>query len=125
MSLMDMDDPEGAVREAWRVLEPRSRFCVALVHPLNSGGRFESREPDAAFLVEDYFTPRRYVEDVERDGFRMTFTSQHRSLEGWLRPLEEAGFLLEALREVPDLADPPGDRWRRIPLFAHVRALKP
>ena len=125
MSLMDMDDADGAVREAWRVLEPGGRFCGALVHPLNSSGSFESSEPDAAFVVEDYLTPRRYVDEVEREGLEMTFTSDHRPLEGWLRPLEDVGFLLERIREPPALDEPPGSRWRRLPLFVHFRALKP
>lgn len=125
MTLMDMDDAEGAVREARRVLEPGGRFCLALVHPLNSGGAFESDADDAAFVVQDYFTRRRYVDRIEKDGLEMTFTSDHRSIEGWLRPLEDSGFLIERVREVPALTRPPGHRWRRIPLCLHVRALKP
>jgi SAM-dependent methyltransferase len=123
MSLQDMDDPEGAVGEAWRVLEPGGRFCVALVHPINSAGKFESDEPDAAFVIRDsYFERRRYVDTIEKDTLRMTFTSDHRSLEGWLRPLEEAGFLLERVREIRGTHR---TRWQRIPLFLHVRAVKP
>jgi hypothetical protein len=33
--------------------------------------------------------------------------------------------VVEHLVEVPDDTDPPGDRWQRIPLFLHFRALKP
>ena len=122
MSLQDMDDADGAVREAWRILEPGGRFCIALVHPLNSGGTFEGDEEDAPFVVRDsYFERRRYVDRIEKDGIVMTFTSDHRSLEGWLRPLEEAGFLLESVREIPGTHRA---RWQRIPLFLHVRAVK-
>lgn len=123
MSLQDMDDADGAVREAWRVLEPGGRFCLALVHPINSGGKFETDEEESPFVLsESYFEQRRYVDRIEKDGLEMTFTSDHRSLEGWLRPLEEVGFLLERVREIPgtDRA-----RWQRIPLFLHVRAAKP
>jgi SAM-dependent methyltransferase len=123
MSLQDMDDPEGAVREAWRVLEPGGRFCIALVHPINSAGTFESDEDDAAFVIRDsYFERRRYVDRLEKDGLTMTFTSDHRPLEDWLRPLIELGFLLERVREI---AGPHSPRWQRIPLFLHVRAVKP
>jgi SAM-dependent methyltransferase len=123
MSLQDMDDPEGAVREAWRVLEPGGRFCLALVHPLNSGGKFETDDEDSPFVIrESYFERRRYVDRLERDGLEMTFTSYHRSLEGWLRPLTDAGFLVERVREV---SAPENPRWERIPLFLHVRAVKP
>jgi SAM-dependent methyltransferase len=123
MSLQDMDDPEGAVREAWRVLEPGGRFCLALVHPINSAGKFESDEDDADFVIrESYFERRRYVDRLEKDDLTMTFTSDHRPLEGWLRPLLDTGFLLERVREVPG---PHRPRWERIPLFLHVRALRP
>ena len=123
MSLPDMDDADGAVREAWRVLEPGGRFCVALVHPINSAGRFEGDEEEAPFVIRDsYFERRRYVDRIEKDGLEMTFTSDHRSLEGWLRPFEETGFVFERVREIPGTHRA---RWQRIPLFLHVRALKP
>jgi SAM-dependent methyltransferase len=123
MSLQDMDDPESAVREAWRVLEPGGRFCLALVHPINSAGSFRTREDDAVFTIPaSYMERRRYVDVVERDGLEMTFTSDHRSLEDWLRPVTDSGFLLERLCEVTDRNNP---RWQRVPLFLHVRALKP
>ena len=123
MSLQDMDDADGAVREARRVLEPGGRFCVALVHPINSGGKFETDDEDSPFVIrESYFERRRYVDRLEKDGLEMTFTSDHRSLEGWLRPLEETGFVLERVREI---AGTHRTRWQRIPLFLHVRAVKP
>jgi SAM-dependent methyltransferase len=123
MSLQDMDDADGAMREAWRVLEPGGRFCVALVHPINSAGKFESAEADARFEISDsYRDRRRYVETAEREGLTMTFTSDHRPLEGWLRPVFQAGFVLDAVREVYAPEEP---RWQRIPLFLHVRAVKP
>ena len=43
MSLQDIEDFEGAIGEAARVLEPKGRFCMAIVHPLNSAGLFEER----------------------------------------------------------------------------------
>lgn len=35
--------------------------------------------------------------------------------------LEEAGFMIEAIREVTE--NDPHDRWHRVPLFLHLRAL--
>jgi ubiquinone/menaquinone biosynthesis C-methylase UbiE len=126
LSLHDMDDMDGAVGEAARVLAVGGRLCAATVHPINSGGRFESREPDAPFVMRDsYFATRRYSDVVERDGLQMTFTSIHRSLEAYAAAFEASGLHIERIAEVPDPGDPPGDRWRRIPLFLHLRALKP
>ncbi len=123
MSLMDMDDMAGAVREAARVLEPGGRLCIAVVHPLNSAGRFVEKTDDSPFVLEgSYFERRRYDESLERDGLRMTFHSIHWTLEDYLRALTDARLLIEQLREVTDEKHP---RWRRAPLFLHVRALKP
>jgi SAM-dependent methyltransferase len=126
LSLHDMDDMAGAVGEAARVLARGGRLCAAVVHPINSAGHFESSAPDAAFVIRDsYFAERRYADEVERDGLRMTFTSRHRPLEAYVAALESAGLLVERLVEVPDPTAPPGDRWRRLPLFLHLRAVKP
>jgi ubiquinone/menaquinone biosynthesis C-methylase UbiE len=125
LSLHDMDDMDGAIREAARVLTVGGRLCAAIVHPINSGGRFASDDPDAAFVMRDsYFATRRYRDVVKRDGLRMTFNSIHRPLEAYVAAFESAGLLIERLVEVPDPNYPPGHRWRRIPLFLHLRAVK-
>ena len=125
MTLQDMDDMDGAVREIARVLAADGRACIAVVHPMNSAGYFEARTPDAPFVIRDsYLDGRHYSDRVERDGLVMTFTSVHRSLQALTAPIERAGLLIERLVEVPDPTDPPGDRWQRIPLFLHLRAVK-
>jgi SAM-dependent methyltransferase len=125
MSLHDIDDMDGAIREMARVLAPDGRLCAAIVHPINSAGKFAERTPDAPFLIrESYLEQRRYADTVERDGLQMTFTSVHRPLQAYVDALADAGFVVERLVEVPDSTDPPGDRWQRIPLFLDVRARK-
>ena len=126
MSLQDVDDLDGAIGEAARVLAPGGRLCLAIVHPVNSAGTFEGERGDATrpFVVRgSYFEERRYREDVERDGFRMTFHSMHRTLERFSRALEAHGFLVEAVREVTE--DDPDDTWYRMPMFLHLRAVGP
>jgi len=125
MSLQDVDDLAASVSEIARVLRPDGRACLALVHPMNSAGRFEDRTPGAPFIIRDsYFETRRYSDTVERDGLRMTFSSYHRPLQGYVNAVEDAGLLVERLVEVPDASDPPGDRWSRMPLFIHLRVAK-
>jgi SAM-dependent methyltransferase len=123
MSLQDMDEPGAAVRETARVLERGGRFCFAITHPINLAGRFESKDPSARFVIEgSYLLVRRYDEVVERDGFRIHFAAMHRPLEAYFHLLEEAGFLVEALREP---RHPENPRWARVPLFLHVRVVRP
>jgi SAM-dependent methyltransferase len=127
MSLMNTDDVGAAVREAARVLEPGGRYCVAITHSLNTAGAFESEKPEAPFVIEgSYFEHVTKEVPVERDGLSMTFLDAHRPLEDYFRALEDAGFLVERVREVADsgVAAPPSAlRWRRIPLFLNLRAV--
>jgi SAM-dependent methyltransferase len=129
MSLMDMDDPDSAMAEVGRVLEPGGRFCFCVTHPIQTAGRFEAHRPEASFVIEgSYFDERRIEDTWERDGIRFRFAFVHRPLEAWSRGLEAAGLLVEALREHPFprevWPDEAGERWTRIPLFLHVRAAK-
>jgi ubiquinone/menaquinone biosynthesis C-methylase UbiE len=123
MSLMDMDDMPGAVREIGRVLDAGGRFVAAVVHPINSAGQFVPREgdDDAPFVIESYLDSRRYSDFLERDGFEMTFESIHFTLEDYSRALEDGGFVIEHLEELYDDENP---RWRRVPLFLRWTAVK-
>jgi SAM-dependent methyltransferase len=130
MSLQDMDDLEGAVREASRVLEPGGRFCFAVVHPLVSAGRFSGDDPGSPFVIEgSYLARSRYVDHIIRGGLEMTFVSEHRPVQVYVDALGAEGLLVERIREtdVPDAAItvPRSRRWQRQPLFLHVRAIRP
>lgn len=127
MSFQDVDDMAGAVREAVRVLRPRGRLCMAVVHPINSAGTFASDDEDATFRIDrSYFESTAYTQPLERDGLSMTFHSYHHSLESYVRPLEDGGLVIEAVREpIPPAGSMRTERWRRLPLFLHLRAVKP
>ncbi|HEU5066548.1 MAG TPA: methyltransferase domain-containing protein [Gaiellaceae bacterium] len=124
MSLMDIDDMCGAVRETSRVLALGGRLVLAVVHPMNSAHELdrEGRHPeDWLVLTESYFDRRVYRDDVERDGLRMVFESRHWTLEDYFDAVLGAGFRIEALREIGSPAHP---RWSRYPLFLHLLAAK-
>jgi SAM-dependent methyltransferase len=126
MSLHDIDDIDGALREIVRVLVPGGRLRSAIVHPINSAGRFSTREPDARFEIRgSYFEERRSNDAFERDGLMITFASMHRSLERVASAMLDAGLLIDHVVEVPDWSDPEGSPWRRLPLFLHLGALNP
>jgi SAM-dependent methyltransferase len=126
MSLLNMDDLDGTVRDVARILRPGGRLVFSTVHPANSlkplGGFEEGGE--------GYFATYGYAEERTRGGLTMTFHDTHRPLGAYMGTLERAGLLVEAVREpIPDddhvAAFPYVERWRRAPVFLLVRALKP
>ena len=62
---------------------------------------------------------------IERDGLTMTFASLHRPLDRVARTILATGLLIDHVVEVPDTTDSPGARWRRLPMFLHLGAVKP
>ncbi len=131
MCLHDIDDMSGAVREAARVLAPAGRLCAAIPHPLNTAGTFQGGDADAPFVIPgSYLDPAPLRMQARRGGVLLTFHSEHRPLQAYMDPLAAAGLLTEAIREVAVsdrvvARDPDARRWRRIPLFLHLRAVKP
>jgi SAM-dependent methyltransferase len=130
MCLHDMDRMPAAVAEAARVLERGGRLCAAIPHPVNSAGDFQGRGPDAPFLIEGSYLDATSADwTLDRGGITMTFHSEHRPLEAYSRALEDAGLLIEAIRETRAadalVATAPRERrWQRIPMFLHLRAVK-
>jgi SAM-dependent methyltransferase len=121
MSLQDMDDAAGAVREAARTLTSGGRLVAAFVHPFASAHLGRTPEQQRT-----YFDVQRTVDEVERDGLAFTFHQIHRPLDAWLAMFFDAGLVLEDLREPrpseEDAAADPGlAKARAKPAFLHVR----
>jgi SAM-dependent methyltransferase len=130
MCLHDVDDLGAAMLEIARILKPGSKACISIVHPLNSAGKFSNDSQNSEFIIEgSYLDESRYAFPIERNGLSMTFHSQHRSIEAFSRAFENAGLLIDAIREhrVPDaVAHEAGwKRWQRVPMFMHMRLVKP
>jgi hypothetical protein len=82
---------------------------------------------DARFIIAGgYLEAFKYSDTVERGSRSLTLHSQHLPLESYFLAFEEAGLLVEALREprIPDHANvlDRSRRWQRLPLFLHLRA---
>ena len=128
--LMDLDDLPAALAEVARVLERGGRLAVCVLHPIAEAGSFGSRAPDERFVIEgSYFEQRHYKQTFERDGLTMTFSSSTYPLEAYSRSFESAGFVIERMREpqAPRSAvskDPGEERWRRVPIFLFLRAVR-
>ena len=116
-----MADMERAVREAGRVVKPAGHFCVCVAHPMTDVDRLNepSEEGDLA-IAGSYFEHQRVDETVTKDGLEMTFHGWTYTLEDYVRALEEAGFLIECVREPVPSAE---QVKQRPSLAAHDRRL--
>jgi len=129
MSLQDVDDLMTAVAEFGRVLVDDGLVCIAVVHPLNSAGKFAEESATSPFVIQDtYLNEFTYTDEISRDGLRMAFHSRHRPIQAYSRALEAAGFAIETVRELGVPAEAvrfeQSRRWQRIPLFLHLRGRK-
>jgi ubiquinone/menaquinone biosynthesis C-methylase UbiE len=119
MSLHDMDDAAGAMRETARVLAPGGQLAIATLHPVKT-----------AEEVRDYFKTERYDVLIDRDGIPMVFSSLHHSLEAYFSLMRHAGFVVEDLREPRPTAEhlaawPELAEQTRMPALLHLLARKP
>jgi SAM-dependent methyltransferase len=121
-SLMDVEDMPVAVREAARVLAPGGRLCACITHPVQTASTWDQQDETTPLVVSEAYLDRRWMDEtVEREGLEFTFDGWCYPLEAYARALEEAGLLIEAIREP---SDPAGGRWARVPMFLMWRALK-
>ena len=112
--LMDVDDLPGTVGEVGRVLAPGGRLCLAITHPITNTG---SRRDGLFVLDRPYFGAHRFQDEVERDGMRMRFSGWSHPLGAYAKALEDAGLLIEAIRE-PQVGDDP------VPWHMWIRAVR-
>ena len=112
MSLMDVDDMAGAVREGARVLEPGGRFSASIVHPILSAG-----DGEPFMIARSYLEPHRFLDRMVTSP-HVEFESIHRPLDAYTRAFEDAGLLIETLRELQGVRRP------HLPISVHLHAVK-
>jgi SAM-dependent methyltransferase len=125
MSLQDMDDADGAVRESARVLRRGGRLIAAIVHPFASAHLGRSHDEQ-----RPYFGIQTTIDTIDRDGVAFTFHQVHRPLAAWVALVRDAGYLIEDVREPRpserDVRDDPSlAKTRARPAFLHVGCWKP
>ena len=126
LSLLNIADLDGALREVARVLSPGGVFTFSVVHPLRSIGSARELLGPAS----SYFSELHFAETRAREGVSMTFHDVHRPLSQLFAALSGAGLLVSELREpVPTdehvAAHPGVARWRDDPCLLFARAVKP
>jgi SAM-dependent methyltransferase len=124
MALQDIDDMRGAVAEMARVLQDGKKVALAIVHPMYSGGKFDTtRGSEKNFVVgRSYFKPEILVSYGSQGSLTMTFYREHRPLQAYVNALLGAGFIIEQLQEVTD--EDEGTPWHQVPMFLDILATR-
>jgi SAM-dependent methyltransferase len=125
-SLQVVDDMAATVVEAGRVLDRGGHLCACVAHPVTDLGRFGGEDADSQFVLRPhYFEPRCVEDTVHQGGLTMTFRGWTYTLEDYAEALEQAGFHIEVMREPrPIRSAGRYERWRGLPLFLFLRAVK-
>lgn len=131
MSLMDVEDYPGALREVRRVLCNGGSLLMSITHPCFSSRTAEwERHPDDRrqllfFKIDRYFEREAWQEKVTED-FSAPVLRRHRPLQDYVQGLLREGFLLRDFSEAEPTADElsKSHRFRklaRIPYFLFMR----
>jgi SAM-dependent methyltransferase len=128
LALHYVDDVAQTFRRAFTTLTPGGRLVFSVEHPvITSCSRAWSGEGVRQdWLVDDYHRPGRR----ETRWMGQEVVKYHRTVEEYFAALQQAGFLVEALREARPrraafLREETYQRRLRIPLFLLMAARKP
>jgi SAM-dependent methyltransferase len=120
MSLQDIDEMRGTVKEIARVLADGQKLALAIVHPTYSASGIN---PDDKFEIKrSYLTPQLCISKDQCDDLTMTFYREHRPLQEYVNALLEAGFSIEGLLELTD--DDERDPRYQVPMFLDIVAVR-
>ena len=95
MALMDVDDLDGVLASAARMLAPSAVFSFAIFHPCFPGDAGSRPSwPEAGYAREGWWT-------TAEEGVRGHVGAQHRMLSTYLNALIAAGLVLDRVSEPP------------------------
>ena len=128
--MAQLTDMPQAIAEAGRVLKPSGHLCFCTAHPMTDIARLADPSPNGDLVISGSYFEHEYVNDtVTQNGLTITFTGWTHTLEDYTGALEGAGLLIERVREPQPTIEQVAqrrslERWRRMPLFLWVRAVK-
>jgi SAM-dependent methyltransferase len=133
MSMMDVEDYEGAIDEVWRVLSPGGRLFMSITHPCFSppvSSWIKSEDGELQHFAVDRYMEKAEWDDFIASSFDRPVVRRHQPLHAFITPLLQRGFLLRAFHEPGASAEqvrtsPRLERLNRIPYFLFMTWEKP
>lgn len=129
MSLMDVEDYDGAMRSSFDVLKPGGELLMSITHPCfmtpSSGWiRDENRKP--LYLAVDRYFERTAWPEFIAEHFTKEVLRRHRPLEDYMNGAVRAGFILREFAEPQPTEDERKlsrrfDKIARVPYFLFLR----
>lgn len=99
MMLMDVEDLDGTLKEIYRVIKPRGKVFISILHPCykpkESKWIFENGK--IKVIIENYFRPIEWVGEIK--GIDVPIVYRHRTLSDYVKAFVKNGFTLVDINE--------------------------
>lgn len=141
LALQNIENLQGSIREAYRVLKPKGKLFIVLNHPAfripkNSSWQWDENNKKQYRRIDSYMSDIKERIEMNpgeiRSGEKRFTISFHRPLQAYFKSLNKAGFLIGRFEEwISHKESNPGPRAKEenrirkeIPIFAIIEAIK-
>lgn len=99
MMLMDVEDLDGTLKEIHRVLKPKGRVFISILHPCfkPKESKWILEDNKIKVLVRDYFNPTEWVGEIKDIGSSVIY--RHRTLSEYIKAFVRNKFIIVDLNE--------------------------
>ncbi|WMJ86961.1 class I SAM-dependent methyltransferase [Anaerocolumna sp. MB42-C2] len=99
MLLMDVEDLNGTLKEIHRVLKPKGKVFISILHPCYKPkeSRWKLEEDNIKVEIADYFNPSEWLDEIK--GINVPIVYRHRTLSDYVKAFNRNGFILTDMNE--------------------------